>query len=58
MLNSNSAPDGFTKDGMERGWMRRKKNPTMIKLQKENRELKETLAAILERLEKLEEKTE
>jgi len=58
MLNHENAPEGYTKQGMERGWMKRKCNPVMQKLRKENEELKASLAAILERLEKLEDKTE
>lgn len=58
MLNPKEAPDGFTRAGMAPGWIRRKRNPALTKLREENQELKKTLDAVLERLEKLEEKVE
>lgn len=51
------APDGYTFQGMQRGWMRAKISPKVRMLKEENRQLKETLAEIVARLEKVEEKT-
>jgi len=58
MLTAKDAPEGYTRKGMAKGWMRRKPNPSIQKLKKENKELKDTLAAVLERLDKLEDNSE
>ena len=57
MLIPKDTPEGYTRKGMKKGWMRPKPNPALQKIKKENAQLKATLADLMDRLEKLEKKS-
>lgn len=53
--STNETPEGFTRKGMPPGWIVPKRNPTTARLLRENRELRDMVVALAERLAALEE---